>query len=216
MEKFFAIEGSPLSEQAAATYNASKGQLTVTVIQPGFNKSGARFYPAEVLKRDAKIFEGAKMFTDHATDRQDAERPEGSVNNWVASLTKVWAEADGVLRGTVSVIDPTFKAKLDLLAKQNLLSTMGVSIRATGEATTVSEASGKKYARVDRLVQARSVDFVTFAGAGGKVEMMESATFATEEELLLANVSDSYRRLFQSFLSLGLTPAEAAIAIRER
>jgi len=46
-----------------------------------------------------------------------------------------------------------------------------VSIRAMGKANP-GEAEGRKGSVVESLTHARSVDFVTFAGAGGAVESL--------------------------------------------
>lgn len=163
------------------SYDSTKGTLTVKVIQPGFNKSGARFYPKETLVRDHKIFEGNKMFADHQTDQEDKVRPEGSVNNWVASLVKVWPEADGTLMGEAQVIDPAFKSKLKTLSESGLLQDMGVSIRAVGRSTS-REIDGRQTMYVESLLHARSVDFVTYAGAGGQVMAIESAVSSDEHD----------------------------------
>lgn len=167
--RFMGIESTRLTE----AYDATTGLLSLTVIQPGFNKSKERYYPANVLKRDHSIFEGAKMFADHQTDKDARERPEGSVHNWVGTLKKVWAESDGTVKGQAVVIDPAFKAKLDELNKQGMLRDMGVSIRAIGEASK-GKIDGVDTNCVESLLRARSVDFVTYAGAGGQVETMES------------------------------------------
>lgn len=157
-----------------SAYDSTKGELTVTVIRPGKSKNH-RFYPAEVLKRDHKIFEGAKMFADHQTESESKQRPEGSVNNWVAVLGKPWAESDGTIMAKATVVDPPFKAKLDRLNETGLLGEMGISIRAVGEAYNKTE-NGETVKMVESLLAARSVDFVTYAGAGGRVEAIESAT----------------------------------------
>jgi hypothetical protein len=167
------------------SYNAEKGVMRVRVIQPGFNKSKSRFYPAEVLKRDFKIFEGAKMFADHQTEKESDQRPEGSVHNWVANLQNVFAEDDGNVYGDSILIDPAFKAKMAELNKQNLLGEMGVSIRAIGEATDATEeGTDHEYKQVNALLASRSVDFVTYAGAGGQVEAMESDANADDVDLV--------------------------------
>jgi hypothetical protein len=173
MESFrvLATSALPLEESA---YNAATKTLKVTIIKPGLNKSKARFYPAETLKRDYHVFEGAKMFADHQSEKEAKERPEGSVHNWVASLKNVHAESDGTLSGDAVVIDPPFEAKCDALNKQGLLHEMGVSIRAIGEASE-QEREGVTTNVVESLIAARSVDFVTYAGAGGQIEAMESA-----------------------------------------
>jgi len=177
---------APMQE---AAYDAAKGLLILTVIKPGLNKSGERYYPPEVLKRDHKIFEGNKMFMDHQTDREARERPEGSITNWGGTLKKVWAESDGTIKGQAVVIDPALKLKLEELNKQGMLSDMGVSIRALGE-TVPGEIAGKKTAIVESLLRSRSVDFVTHAGAGGQVEVMESDRDADDSDLDLVSETE--------------------------
>src|SRR5689334_20676769 len=139
-----AVETFSLQESA---YDASKGELTVTIIKPGMSKN-KRFYPAEVLKKAAPLFEGAKMFADHQSDKEMREEPEGSVNNWVAQMKETWAESDGTLKGKAAVIDPQFKAKLDLLNEKQMIQNMHVSIRAVGEARDVKE-NGDTYKMVE-------------------------------------------------------------------
>lgn len=157
-----------------SSYDSTKGELTITVIKPGMSKN-KRDYPASMLKRDRGIFEGAKMFANHQTEAQQKAQPEGDVNNWVAQVKNVWAEQDGTLKAKAVVIDPQFKTKLDKLNENGMLSQMGVSIRAIGTAKE-SDQSGCKV--VESLIACRSVDFVTYAGAGGQVEAMESAQFS--------------------------------------
>jgi hypothetical protein len=166
-----ALESVSLQESA---YDPAKGELTVTVIKPGMSKNRRNYKPA-VLKKAAAdgIFEGAKMFADHQTESEARSRPEGSVHNWVATLGKPWAEGDGTVKSVATVIDPPFKAKLDRLNEVGQLNQMGVSIRAVGEASKASDAQGE-YTEVESILAARSVDFVTHAGAGGQVEAMES------------------------------------------
>lgn len=150
----------------------SKGQISLTVIRPGVSKNG-RYYSPELLKKSAKMFEGAKMFTNHQTEAEHKARPEGNLSDWVATITKVWPESDGTLKALATVIDPAFKKKLEALAANDLLSQMGISIRAIGEASD-GEIAGQRCKIVDAFSGVKSVDFVTFAGAGGQVETFES------------------------------------------
>lgn len=182
-----------VSQFKEAAFDAKTGSLTITVIKPGLNTSGERYYPPEVLKRDYKIFEGAKMFADHQTEADNRQRPEGSVHNWVASVKKVWAESDGVIKAKADVIDPPFKAKLEELDKKGLLSEMGVSIRAIGEAAA-GKINGVKTNIVESLLRARSVDFVTYAGAGGAVEAIESAAANSEHDVDLVSEAELRQR----------------------
>ncbi len=151
-------------------YTPETGAFSMTIIKPGLSKNN-RFYSADLLKKSAGIFEGCKMFADHATEAESKAKPEGSVNNWMAQITKVYTESDGTIKGSGVVVDPVFKSKLDLLHKNGLLKEMGVSIRAMGRQSD-GEMDGKKIKVVESLSHARSVDFVTFAGAGGQVETL--------------------------------------------
>lgn len=176
-----ATECVSLKESA---YDPSKGELTVTVIKPGMSKNRRNYSPA-VLKHAAAsgVFKGAKMFADHQTESEASARPEGSVHNWVATLGQPWAEGDGTVKSKATVIDPQFKAKLDRLNEVGQLDQMGVSIRAVGEASKKKDGEGE-YIEVESILAARSVDFVTHAGAGGRVEAMESHTDEWDVDLI--------------------------------
>lgn len=181
------------TQMQESDYDSATGTLTLTVITPGLNKSKSRCYPAEMLKRDYHVFENAKMFANHQTEAQAKTQPEGDVNNWVAQMSNVWPEADGRIRAKAQVIDPPFREKLDLLKKAGLLHEMGVSIRAIGEASE-GEVEGITTNVVESLIAARSVDFVTYAGAGGQIEAMESALEDNEIDVELVTEAVLRRR----------------------
>jgi len=208
-----------------ADYNSTKGEVTITVIKPGLSKN-KRNYPAALLKRSAGIFEGAKMFADHQTEAQRKAQPEGSVDRWVANIKKVWVESDGTVKATAVVIDPAFKAKLDKLNAAGMLNQMGVSIRAIGEAED-KVIDGQNCKEVTSLIACSSVDFVTYPGAGGRVEAMESALRLVESYKSLgltevqarlaaglesAIVTSSATKLAESFAALGMTAKQAELA----
>ena len=150
-----------------------KGIATVTIIKPGFNVGKGRYYPAEVLKRDYKVFEGAKMYADHPTEAEDKTRPERSIRDWVGTLTSVEVKEDGTIIGKATIVEPWLQEKLARLRDSGMLSEMGISINAIGSASD-AEIEGVKTKLVERLIKARSVDFVTEAGAGGSVDFYES------------------------------------------
>ena len=207
-ERFLIREASQFTE--ATKYNASEGKLTIRVIAPGLSKN-RRYYGESLLKSSYGIFEGAKMFADHQTDSEDRARPEGSVNSWVALLDKPWCESDGTVKATATVIDPNFKNKLDLLNKAGKLSSMGISIRAFGEASK-GEYMGEACTVVESLVGCKSVDFVTFPAAGGLVETMESV-----HDVDFPGIPDQMRNVIEqekAYLAMGLSAQEAAFAAR--
>ena len=167
-----AIDGDcvPLTEAAIR----GDGTALLRLIVPGWGSSG--YYPAEVLKRDGPgIFKaGVKTYWDHATAAEEAERPEGSLSKLAGELVSDarWQDSgpDGAgLYADVKVFGP-YKEAVNELAPH-----IGVSIRASGR-TKQGEAEGRKGPIVEQLVAARSVDWVTVPGAGGKVvQMFEAA-----------------------------------------
>ena len=150
-----------------------KGRATVIVIKPGFNATEDRYYPAEMLKRDYKVFEGHKMYADHPTEQEDAERPERSIKDWVATLSEVTVDESGVVTGIAEIVEPWLMQKLASLRDKGMLSEMGISINAVGSASK-GKIDGKDTLIIEKLVAARSVDFVTEPGAGGIVTFYES------------------------------------------
>ena len=150
-----------------------KGRATVIVIKPGFNATEDRYYPAEMLKRDYKVFEGQKMYADHPTESEDAERPERSIKDWVATLKDVTVDDSGVVSGVSEIIESWMMTKLASLRDKDMLSEMGISINAVGSASK-GKIEGKDTLIIEKLVAARSVDFVTEPGAGGIVTFYES------------------------------------------
>ncbi len=156
------------------------GTMKVKIIKPGWGSSG--YYSEAVLRRDGpKVFtKGLKMFADHPTPTEEAERPERSVKDLVATLT------------TNAVYDEKAKAGPGLYADaqviegwqsvvEQLAPHIGVSIRALGHAAR-GEAEGKKGPVIEGISAARSVDLVTAPGAGGQiVNLFESARARAQE-----------------------------------
>lgn len=159
----------PLVERAVRP----DGSARVRIIQPGWGSSG--FYSEAVLKRDGpRVFtRGLHMHLDHPTAREDVERPERSVSTLggVLESDARWETGpDGP--GLYADVKPlgAFKDHLDELAPH-----IGVSIRAMGKAKA-GEADGRKGPIIESLLTAKSIDWVTSAGAGGKVmSLLESA-----------------------------------------
>ena len=152
----------------------SKGIARITVIKPGLNASKERYYPPEVLARDYKVFEGVKMYADHPTEHDEVQRPERSIRDWVATLKNVKIGNDGAVVGEAVVVEPWMQERLTALRDKNMLADMGVSINAIGTGSK-GDIEGNKTNIIERIVRARSVDFVTEAGAGGGVSLFESA-----------------------------------------
>jgi len=166
-----------------------KGEADIVIIKPGFNVSKERYYPEAMLAKEYKVFEGVKMYADHPTPTEEAEKPERSVKDWVANLKNVHpataTEAaslevpENTLLGRAVVIEGWMKEKLTNLNEKGLLAEIGVSINAIGTGT-IGEVEGHKTNIIEHLVRARSVDFVTESGAGGGVSLFESNVLDVE------------------------------------
>ena len=169
-EAAIGAEFVPLVERAVRR----DGTIPVKLIQPGWGSSG--FYPAEVLERDGPVVfpAGTKMYWNHPTLSEEAERPEGDLRNLAAELVSGarW-EPSGAAGPGLYADAKVFGAYQE--AVEELAPHIGVSIRAAGRAVA-GEADGRTGRIVQQLVNARSVDFVTEPGAGGRiVEMFEAA-----------------------------------------
>jgi hypothetical protein len=153
----------PLMEKAVRR----DGTIAIKIIQPGWGSSG--YYPAEVLERDGpKIFKkGTKMYWNHQTPTEEAERPEGDLNNLSAELaTDAKWQANGPagagLYADAKVFE-AYKAPVDDLGPH-----IGTSIRAFGKAKH-GEIEGREGLIITELTKGKSIDFVTAPGAGGQI-----------------------------------------------
>ncbi|MCI4012370.1 hypothetical protein [Brevibacterium sp. ZH18] len=155
-------------KEAGTLTKKEGGRFKIGVITPGTGSSGT--YPKETIEaagRDKVFAAGTHMYLDHATEAQDWERPEGSLRDLVGVLTEDahWDDDAGGLIAEARIYSH-WKPVLE-----EMKDDIGVSIRASGE---VREDAGKRI--VTRLTEARSVDFVTRAGRGGRIlEVIESA-----------------------------------------
>jgi len=147
----------------------------VKLIAPGFGSSG--YYPADVLKRDGpNVFKaGLHNFVDHPTAIEEKERPEGSINRLASVLTE-----DATWKDDYQGHGPGLYSKVkvnDVFGEflNGFSSNIGMSIRASGK-VRMGEIDGRKGPIVESITAAKSVDYVTLPGCGGKVlDLMESA-----------------------------------------
>lgn len=131
------------------------------------------YYPREVLERDGPTVwpAGTLMYLDHPSLSEQVERPERSVRDLAGRIaTAPVYESDG-LYADVDVF-PHAQPVIDPLAEAD---SAALSIRARGTAEQ-GERDGRTGPVVTALTAGESVDFVTKAGAGGKlVTLLESA-----------------------------------------
>lgn len=172
-----------LLKETATLTPKSGGRAKIGIITPGTGSSGV--YPKETIEaagRDKVFPKGTQMFWNHATEAEDWNRPEGDLHNLVGVLAEDahWDDESGGLVAEAKIYSHWKSIVADMAED------IGVSIRASGE---VSEANGQRV--VTKLTEARSVDFVTRAGRGGRVmEVLESAR-------LREGINDETRDLLQ-------------------
>jgi len=205
-ERDFSGDVIPLVEKSVG----NDGIMPVKIIGPGWGTSG--YYSPDVLQRDGpKVFRsGTKMFWDHPTPEDEEARPEGSLRDLAAELAgdARW-ESDNVLGpglyARAKVFSP-FKNAIEELAPH-----IGVSIRGLGKAKE-GEADGKKGPIIEEISAARSVDFVTMPGAGGKIlQLFEAARggAATEENTDGGTDMEELEKLQEAYTELEGKHSEA-------
>ncbi len=177
----FTLDYIPLVEKAVYP----DGTMPIKIIRPGWGSSG--YYSEEVLKRDGpKVFtKGTQMFADHATQAEEAERPEGSIKDLVASFVNdAYYDSTGPIGLDGKPAGPGLYANARVVEHwrpfvQELAPHTGLSIRASGVASQ-GEAEGRKGPIIEGIFARKSVDLVTAPGAGGQIlNLFESARSAT-------------------------------------
>lgn len=145
-------------------------KMQIRAITPGWGSSG--YYSEAVLKKavtDGLFREGTQMFLDHPTVEQSESRPERSIRDLAAVITKPGVYAGDGVYAEVDVFPP-FREALAAMKDH-----IGVSIRARGFAEQ-GEAEGNPGTIITELSELASVDFVTRPGRGGAITaLLESA-----------------------------------------
>jgi len=140
------------------------GTVRLRIISPG--KGSSAYYEADQLKRDASVFKNAQVFWDHPGRREEGDRPERSLRDLcgVAVTDPVYEETGGAGPGLYTDVR-VFKPYQPLIEEMG--PHIGVSIRAAG--SVVTKKIGGESVRVAEKFTSGGFDFVTKAGAGGKV-----------------------------------------------
>lgn len=155
---------------SASVVEAAAGQKLAGIISPGQGSCG--FYSQEVIEAAAPdlVFpKGTHMYFDHPTMTEAEDLPERSTLK-LGAVTTENARWDADLGMLVAEWKPIAAYK-ELLEDDTFLGAIGLSIRATAEVEETDEGPVVK-----RLVEGKSIDFVTKAGRGGAIlDVYESA-----------------------------------------
>lgn len=151
-----------------ANYVAPDGTVKVKIIAPGQGSSA--YYEKAQLERDAHVFEfdgkNGLVFINHPSRSERRDRPERDLRDLAGAITGAPAyeergEDGPGIYGKVSVV-PHWREFVNATAPFS-----GMSIRASG-GIVQKEISGRQ-TNVAEKFTGGGVDFVTSAGAGGKV-----------------------------------------------
>lgn len=187
---------TPFREGAAAGVKRE-----ITIIEAGWGSSG--YYSEQVLERDIpRIFPiGTHMYLDHPTLREDKERPERSLRDLVGVVVET-PRMSGIASVAVCEIFEHWVPVIDALAEH-----IGTSIRAFGTSEE-GDAGGRTGPIIHQLTEGVSIDYVTLAGAGGKVgPLVESAQAKVLPLIESARAARSVDEALNSDLSTNLEKA---------
>lgn len=175
------IEFASLREKDEA-----KREVVAVLIEAGTNFAKKRHYPKATIQEAAPLFAGLKMYLDHPTQREEQEKPERSLKEWVATIVESWYE-DGSAIGRIKVHSDWL---WDLLENDPVFREhIGISINASGR-RSYSPIQGQTMEVIEEIVSPKSVDWVTEPGARGRVlELIESNRLKEEDKTMLKTVT---------------------------
>jgi hypothetical protein len=179
----------------------AKGRVPLHIIRPGIGKGrGRHLYEAKMLEEAAPNFEGWKMFLNHLSPEakkaagglpRDIRDSGGRVQEaWWDDSVKPNAEAGHGQGAVMGMVRPV-KFIRNLIDDDPELAEASISASATGVRQVTHE--GQRCWLVEGINPRGSVDWVTEAGAGGRIVPMLEEAYADENdqhEALLESMSD--------------------------
>jgi hypothetical protein len=181
------------------------GLVPLFIIRPGIGRGkGKHLYEADMLQREVADgrFKGWKMYVDHQAS--EAKKASGGLPRSIRDLGGFVKEAwwdpavpadlgNGWGEGAVVGLAKPTRLMRDLI--EDIPEAIGASISARATEVRPVQRDGHTVWLVEGIRPKGSVDWVTEAGAGGRVaQIMESldeaAVAADEEELMLEGKTD--------------------------
>jgi hypothetical protein len=174
------------------------GSVVLELIRPCVGKGrGRHLYEADMLAANAGVFTGWKMYVDHLSDQ--ARRALGglprSIRDLGGRVTESWWDpsvpadpARGFGQGAVMGRAKPVPYVRDLIESDPELVELSINGDATGVRPTTRD--GQRVLLVEGIKPKGSVDFVTEAGAGGRVvALMEAHTHEDQEAVLFEQMT---------------------------
>ncbi len=158
-------------EAQSVTEGNRRGPLNIrtALIRAGAgNKRDRHWYPQETIEASADRFVGAKMYMTEHVQEEKGVRSEASVIQSIEG----YDPAHGLIANVVAY-DPDFCEKVRNMKDASIMNMLQCSLHAVGSVST-GEIEGEEYEIVQSIDEVGSVDWVTWAGAGGHaVEVSE-------------------------------------------
>lgn len=176
------------------------GTIPIHIIRPGIGRGrGRHLYEAEMLRENAHKFSGWKMYVDHLSPegRKAAGGLPRSIRDLGGRIVEAWWDdsvpADpqrGYGQGAVVGRAKPTPFVRELIENDPEIVEASISATATGVRPIVRD--GQKVWLVEGIEDRGSVDWVTEAGAGGRVAALLEAAVesAGEDTVLLDSMTD--------------------------
>lgn len=174
-------------EEAIGEVTGSR-TVEVTIIEAGFgNPVHKHFYGADMLREAAPRFANTHIYADHEHDPTEARKRGGvrSTKDLVGVITEAWwDETAQAVKGKATILRDwvmeIVKAKADVL---------GLSLAGSAGKVTKGIISGAPANIVESIARIKSVDLVTQAGAGGKINRILESLMQEEADMALETLT---------------------------
>jgi hypothetical protein len=189
-----------IDESASAVFDSQKA-VKLHVIRPGVGKGrGRHLYEASMLAKNAPKFSGWRMYVDHLSPeaRKAAGGLPRSVRDYGGRILESWWDPNvpadpkrGYGRGAVVARARPARWIRELLEDDPGAIECSISAQAT--AVHPVSHNGMRVWAVEGIEDRGSVDWVSEAGAGGRIAPMIEAAYESEEAVemeLLESMTD--------------------------
>lgn len=172
----------------------AQGRVPLHIIRPGIGKGrGRHLYEADMLEEAASNFAGWKMFLNHLSPeaKKAAAGLPRDIRDTGGLVQEAWWDPNvpanteaGHGQGAVMAMVRPVKFIRNLIDDEPRLAEASISASATGVRPVTRD--GQRVWLVEGIQPRGSVDWVTEAGAGGRIAPMLEEAYADDEDVQMA------------------------------